>query len=68
MGAPAVPPTELPAVAIAAPAIKPGVGRVPVGGPAEVVDPGRLEGPGIAIGTTLVAQGVLLLGLLGRQA
>ena len=68
MGAPAVPPMVLPVAAIAAPAIKPGVGRGPVGGPAEAADPGKLEGPGVAIGTTLAARGVLLLGLLGCRA
>ena len=68
MGAPAVPPMVLLAAAIAVPAIKPGAGRVPVGGPAGAEDPGKLEGPGIAIGTTLAARGVLLLGLLGRRA
>ena len=59
---------ELPAAAIAALATKPGVGRVPAGGPAEEEDPGKLEGPGVAIGTTLAARGVLLLGLLGCLA
>ena len=69
-GAPAVPPKELPVAAIAAPAIKlakaPGVaGAV---GPGLELVPGALEGLGIAIGTTLAARGVLLLGLLGRRA
>ena len=54
-GAPAVPPRELPVAAIAAPAIKlakaPGVAGV-AGLGLELV-PGALEGPGIAIGTTL---------------
>jgi hypothetical protein len=41
--------------AIVAPAIKLEEGKVPVvGGLAEAVDPGKLEGSGIAIGTTLV--------------
>ena len=69
--APVVPPKELPVAAIAAPAIKlakaPGVVGA-VGGLGADVDPGMLEGPGVAIGTTLAVRGVLLLGLLGRQA
>ena len=69
MRAPAVPPTVPPVAAIVALAIKLGAGKVPAGGgPAEVADPGKLEGLGIAIGTTLVARGVLLLGLLGCLA
>ena len=55
MGAPAVPPMVPPVVAIVASAIKLGVGKVPAGGPAGAVDPGKLEGLGVAIGTTLVA-------------
>ena len=66
-GAPAVPPTEPPVAAIVAPAIK--LAKVPeVGGLGLEADPGKLEGPGKAIGTTLGAQGVLLLGLLGCLA
>ena len=68
MGAPAVPLMVPLVAAIVALAIKLGVGKVPAGGPAGAEDPGSVEGPGVAIGTTLVAQGVLLLGLLGRQA
>ena len=53
--APAVPPRELPVAAIVAPAIKlakaPGV--LGAGGPGLDVVPGVLEGPGVAIGTTL---------------
>ena len=64
---PAVPPTEPPVAAIVAPAIK--LAKAPEGGgPGLELVPGALEGPGVAIGTTLAAQGVLLLGLLGRRA
>ena len=67
MGAPAVPPMVPPVAAIVAPAIK--LAKAPgVGGPGLELVPGALEGPGVAIGTTLVARGVLLLGLLGRRA
>ena len=68
MGASVVPPMVPPVAAIVAPAIKPGVGKVLVEGPAEAADPGNVEGLGVAIGTTLAARGVLLLGLLGRRA
>ena len=52
--APVAPPRELPVVAIAALAIKlaKALGE---GGLGLKADPGKLEGPGIAIGTTLVA-------------
>ena len=66
-GAPAVPPTEPPVAAIVAPAIK--LAKAPEeGGPGLELVPGALEGLGVAIGTTLVARGVLLLGLLGCRA
>ena len=55
MGAPVVPPMVPLVVAIVAPAIKLGVGKVPAGGLAGAEDPGMLEGPSIAIGTTLAA-------------
>ena len=68
LGAPVVPPKELLVAAIAAPAIKlakaPGVAGA--AGPGLELVPGALEGLGVAIGTTLAARGVLLLGLLGR--
>ena len=68
MGAPAVPPTVPLVAARAAPAIKLEEGKVlVVGGPTEVEDPVKLEGLGVAIGTTLAAQGVLLLGLSGLR-
>ena len=67
MGAPVVPSMELLVVAIVILAIKLGRALV-VGGLVKKVDPGKLEGPGEAIGTTLVARGVLLLGLLGCLA
>ena len=53
--APAVPPRELPAAAIAALAIKLAKAPGEVGGLGLDVDPGKLEGPGVAIGTTLAA-------------
>ena len=65
---PAVPPTEPPVAAIVAPAIKLAKAPEGGGGPGLELVPGALEGPGVAIGTTLAARGVLLLGLLGRQA
>ena len=66
MGAPVVPPKVPPVAAIVAPAIKLGAGKVPgEGALAGAEDPGSEEGLGIAIGTTLVVRGVLLLGLLG---
>ena len=56
MGAPAVPPIVPLVAARAAPAIKLEEGKVLVAGePAEAEDPGKLEGPGVAIGTTLAA-------------
>ena len=62
-----VPPMGPPAAAIVAPAIK--LAKVlEAGGLGLEADPGKLEGLGEAIGTTLVVQGVLLLGLLGRLA
>ena len=67
MGAPVVPPKVPPVVAIVAPAIK--LAKAPgEGGLGLEADPGKLEGLGVAIGTTLVVRGVLLLGLLGRLA
>ena len=53
LGAPVAPPRELPVAAIAAPAIK--LAKALGEGLGLDADPGKLEGPGVAIGTTLVA-------------